>query len=324
MRRQLTANRINVRQQDPLLIGTILDDHYIVVAELARTQMTHVYLARMRRSRRLVVIKRLSLAAEPAGLNRLLAISYLLRESDLLLALRHRAIPQHRDCFRIDNDYYLVMDHVIGTPLNILIAHQNIGREPAINLIIRLCNVVLYLHERDNPIIHADIKPGNIIVTPSGDVVLLDLGLARPMFPPRSTHHPVGTIPYAPPEQIVGNPLDKRTDIYALGSVLRELVPVSESDDELEAIIERATALVPGNRYKDVQSFVAALEATIRHQGVSTTAVHTLFWWLWGIVSVVILLGVLSLPVLHRPGPQTVPITPTPALQLLPPIEHQP
>ncbi|MDZ4718709.1 MAG: serine/threonine-protein kinase [Roseiflexaceae bacterium] len=316
MEQQSQSYTLRTRRFDPLPVGTVLARRYIIVALLARTQMTSVYLARTHRLGCLVVIKRLSLANEPAGLDRARAIGYLLRESQLLAGIRHRAVPRWRDCFQICEDYYLVMDHMAGKPLSVLIEHWPVSREKALTIMLRLCRVVAYLHERDVPIIHADLKPSNLIFTESGDIILLDFGLARPLFPRRRTQYPIGTIPYAPPEQHAGASLDQRSDIYALGMIFDDLISVSHADQTISRIIQHATEISPSQRYQTVRAMMADLQHAQMRTSSARILYYQAFLWLWAVLCFVVLLGILTLRVpTSPPVPQA---TSTPALQLLP------
>lgn len=321
MERQRHDHDLRTYRPDPLPIGTVLARRYVIAALITRTQMTSIYLARTHRLGCLVVIKRLSLADAPAGLHRARVIGYLVRESQILAGIRHRAVPRWRDCFQIGEDYYLVMEHKVGMPLDQLIEHRALPRKTALIMMLRLCRVVADLHERDVPIIHADLKPGNLLVTLSGKLVLLDFGLARPLFPRRRTRYPIGTIPYAAPEQHAGAALDQRTDIYALGMILDDLLAPSNADPAISAIIQRATAISPRQRYQSVRELIEDLQHAERPISSRNLPQSQVLWWLWAVVSLGVLFGILTLRI-PSSRPQLPRSTATPALQLLPTQEH--
>lgn len=258
---------IVIHRYDPLLIGTTLDNRYTIMADLAHTAMAHIYLAWDSQIKQIVVMKRLSLATRPAGIERRMAIDYLRQEAHILQSLQHPSIPQYRDCFRIDDDYYVVMEHIMGIPLSLLISRDGLHPHDALILLVKLCHVVSYLHLRRDPIVHGDIKPSNIIITPTGKVTLLDFGIARHMAVQKWTRIPIGTWPYASPEQAAGAPLDPRS-------------------------VERSTAISPHDRYANAQTLGHVLEAATSHQPVTTQTVRQGGEWLSKIGSA---LGILSL-----------------------------
>src|SRR5262249_53011791 len=130
----------------------------------------------------------------------------------------------------------------------------------------RVCDTIAFAHARS--IVHRDLKPANIMVGPFGDVRVLDWGLACSRSDPVSgdsgtaAGKPVtqiaGTEGYMAPEQTHGR-ADERSDVYALGAILRGLVGSTERRAlrPLQAIVMRATADDPGDRYAEVPSLAA-------------------------------------------------------------------
>lgn len=127
---------------------------------------------------------------------------------------------------------YLVMEYVEGTPLTEYCATHKLGVNSRLALFRIVCDAVAYAHQ--NLIVHRDLKPSNILVTPAGQVKLLDFGIAKLLdsdiadtwndVPVTDTGMAMMTPEYAAPEQITGDPITTSTDVYALGVVLYQLL----------------------------------------------------------------------------------------------------
>ena len=187
---------------------------------------------------------------------------------------------------------YLAMEFVEGRTLRAVLAEAR-GPLPvprALAIAIQLCEALAYLHERG--VVHRDLKPENIHVTPDGSVKILDFGIALDKQARRITwtglSSTIGTPDYMAPEQIGGRRGDARTDVYAVGTMLFELLtgqlPFAESDafalmraktsDEpklpsyyqpvidrsLEAIVMRAIQRNPRDRYQKIADLLADLK----------------------------------------------------------------
>ncbi|MEE8569051.1 MAG: serine/threonine-protein kinase, partial [Anaerolineales bacterium] len=209
------------------------------------------------------------------------------REATLLALLRHPNLPRVTDHFIIPEEgQYLVMDHIPGDDARQLLERQG-GPLPEADVLRwmgEILEAVNHLHTQPQPIIHRDIKPGNIKITPEGQAVLVDFGLAKVYDTRRSTT--IGarafTPGFAPPEQYGQGRTDVRTDIYSLGATFynlltnilpadslgramgqQRLVPILELNPSISPhvvdAIERATAIKPGDRFATVQGFSDAL-----------------------------------------------------------------
>lgn len=146
-----------------------------------------------------------------------------LREVDILKQLDHPGIVKFSD-FHVtyDGKYFLVMDYVPGKNLDSIV--QNYGpfsSEATVEIAIQCCEVLEYLHEREQAIIYRDLKPSNLMLTPEGQIVFIDFGIAR-VFMPKQAATRVVTAGYSPPEQYFGRP-ETRSDLYALGAALGHL-----------------------------------------------------------------------------------------------------
>ncbi len=156
------------------------------------------------------------------------AIEAFKREAHLLAGLQHPNIPAIHDYFGEAGHWYLVMDFIEGETLE---EHLDRSRgkylpvEEVLKIGIQLCTVLGYLHTRQPPIIFRDLKPANILLTPSGQIYLIDFGIARHFKPGQSKDTVAfGSPGYAPPEQYGKTQTTPRADIYALGATLHQLL----------------------------------------------------------------------------------------------------
>ncbi len=228
------------------LLGARLAERYEVIGELGRGGMGRVFLATDRRFHKPVALKALFFSSDV--LRRAFE-----REALLLNDLRHKALPVVIDYFAERSWHFLVMDFVPGEDLaDALAARVDAGAGPfAVADVARWTDQVLdaltYLHEHEPPIVHRDIKPQNLKLTPRGDVVLLDFGLAKGAAV-AGTNAPASvagfTPNYAPIEQIQGTGTDPRSDLYALGATLYHLLTASLPLDACT----RAEAILGGGR----------------------------------------------------------------------------
>lgn len=198
------------------------------------------------------------------------------REAELLADLRHPSLTSVNDYFSEGGNYYLVMEYIPGQDLGEYLALQPQGylsQSDALRIIAPVVDALVYLHSRNPPIIHRDIKPGNIRLTPDGDVYLVDFGLAKAYDPGQRTT--IGaralTPGFAPLEQYGGSVTDSRSDLYALGATIYvmltskkppeaparmlkdTLVPITSINPtvvpQVEAIINRLLAMRAEDRY---------------------------------------------------------------------------
>jgi serine/threonine-protein kinase len=149
------------------------------------------------------------------------------RERRVLAALSHPNIARLIDGGVTDAGIpYLVMDYVDGASITRHAAERRLGVSDRLTLFVRICNAVAAAHQ--HLIVHRDLKPSNILVDASGEVKLLDFGIAKLLDedpgPATGTGLPVLTPGYAAPEQYAGGPISTATDVYALGVLLHELL----------------------------------------------------------------------------------------------------
>jgi tRNA A-37 threonylcarbamoyl transferase component Bud32 len=254
--------------------------------------MAEVFLARRRAGgvEKLLVVKRIR--AERANDVRFQELFK--REAKLSMSLAHQNIVPVFDFGRIGDRFFLAMERVEGKDLGSSLTGERELPPPLVAAFIaaECCQALDYAHSRKNPdgtsrnIVHRDVTPRNVLLSWSGEVKLTDFGIASLAGEDANKH---GTPAYMAPEQARGEPVDRRADIYALGMVLREALtgakarpgdsqeallsaaragtlapwPAHEIDPPLIAIVERATAALPGDRFAEVHELAAELDAYI-------------------------------------------------------------
>ena len=258
--------------------GHILYKRYEIEAMLGQGGMGAVYRAQDQALGRAVAVK--ERAPDPngteAGMSQ--ARSQFRREAQILAQLAHAHLPHIYDYFSDADHEYIVMDLVEGENLHHLVQERGAQSEQLVLSWTRqILDALVYLHARN--VIHRDIKPHNLILTPDDRIVLVDFGLVKLMDPDRPSTltllRGVGTPEYAPLEQYsreVGH-TDPRSDIYSLGATLYTLLtgkaPVDVHARLLnpdawktvrvlnpsvsfgtESIVEKALGLYPQQRYQ--------------------------------------------------------------------------
>jgi serine/threonine-protein kinase len=204
--------------------GTILQNRYQIVRLLGAGGMGAVYLAYdLRLGNRLVVVK------ENIGGD---AQQFQI-EANILAVLSHPNLPRVGDHFTESSGaQYLVMDYVEGQNLEEIVQQCGaLAEKDALAWMAQIFDAVKYLHA--NRIIHRDIKPQNIIITPQGKAVLVDFGIAKIHVtgsPTMSGARSLGSPGFAPPEQYSGG-TDERSDVYALGATLYFLLTACVPQD---------------------------------------------------------------------------------------------
>jgi len=193
---------------------------YEILGEVGRGGMGIVFKARDRRLGRVVALKRL-----PDNLrNHPKAINLFLREARAAAALNHPNIVTLFDAGREGDTFYITMELLEGSPLqNILHKRGRLTPRDVARLGIQIANGLQYAHEQR--IVHRDVKTGNIFFTKTKKVKIMDFGLAKMVEEVRRASTVIGGTPYyMAPEQSLGNAVDHRADIYALGVTLFELL----------------------------------------------------------------------------------------------------
>jgi hypothetical protein len=262
----------------PLQVGSLLNDRYRITGVLGQGGMGAVYLATDESLGVPCAVKEnLNLSPETDRLFR--------REAMLLAGLRHPLLPRVTDHFILGDEQYLVMDYIEGEDLRQRLARDGpLPERLVLDWAAQLCDALTYLHTRNPPVVHRDVKPANIKLTPAGDIALVDFGVAKPTSSEQKTATAtnVFTPGFTPPEQYGLGRTDARADEYALGATLYTLLTGQAPPDSVDrllgsarlvapqavrpdmslvtaAAITRALEIKPEDRFPDVAGFKAAL-----------------------------------------------------------------
>jgi Tol biopolymer transport system component len=210
------------------------------------------------------------------------------REATILAGVRHPHLPRVTDHFVVEGEgQYLVMDFILGEDLRQMLERGGpIPEQRLLPWFLQICDALAYLHSRRPAIVHRDVKPGNIKITPDGRAMLVDFGLAKVVEESASTT--VGakamTPGFSPPEQYGTGRTDPRSDVYSLGATLYAALTVAIPEDAVERMlgrtkltpiqkrnprvttsmaqaVEKALEVKPEERYQSVSAFAAALGA---------------------------------------------------------------
>jgi Tol biopolymer transport system component len=214
------------------------------------------------------------------------------REATILATLRHAGLPRVTDHFVVQGQgQYLVMDYIEGEDLRHRMERvSTLPEEEVVVIGAAICDSLMYLCSRNPPVIHRDIKPGNVKITPQGQIFLVDFGLAKTLSGQATTTGARAMTPgFSPPEQYGTARTDMRTDIFSLGATLysaltgvtpedslaramgqAELTPIRTHNPQISkkvaAAIEKALELRPEDRFQTPILFKQAL------LGVSTAS----------------------------------------------------
>lgn len=261
-----------------LEIGSTLAGLYNVLAEIGQSGKSHVYLVLNIRAGKQWAAKEVSKTGE--GEKDVIS-RHLIADAEILKGLKHDHIPTIVDVIETEEYYYILMDFIEGRTLQKVLEEEGAqNQEDVVKWGMQLCDVFIYLHSQDPPIIYRDTKPSNIMLTPDRDIVLIDFGAAREYkkYKTEDTLY-LGTKGYAAPEQYqsVDGQSDERTDIYNVGATMYHLVtghdpalppynlyPIRHWDKNLssglEQIILKCTKFNPDERYQSARELKYALE----------------------------------------------------------------
>jgi len=270
---------------------------YEILAVLGAGGMGKVYKVRNVFTDRIEAMK--IVLPDLAGQNEV--VERFLREIKVLARLDHPNIAALRTAQTVENQFVMVMEFVEGLSLSARVAQGPVPPLDAINYIDQVLAALAYAHQQH--IIHRDIKPANMMLTPQGVVKLMDFGIARSTEDRALTMAgtSLGSLPYMSPEQITGSDIDARSDLYAVGVSLYEMVtgakpfqadssyammvahlqsaprpPVELQPGlpaELNQVILMAMAKEPAQRFQTADAFRAALKATAESLGGSLVGV---------------------------------------------------
>jgi len=229
-----------------ITIGQILGS-YEITALLGKGGMGEVYRARDSKLKRDVAVKILpdEFSRDPERVSRFQ------REAEALAAISHSNIGAIYDLQQVDNTRFLILELVEGDTLQEKLKRGPIPADEALTIAKQIAEALEAAHERG--VVHRDLKPANIKLTPDGRVKVLDFGLAKAFPEPPQTalsNSPtlmsaslpgaiLGTAAYMSPEQVKGQQVDRRTDIFAFGCVLYEMLTARQAfeGDEVTEIL---------------------------------------------------------------------------------------
>ena len=268
-----------------------MDETYEILGYLGSGSGGVIYKAYHKRLQKEVVLKKIKRKSRDARINR--------NEVDILKNLNHMYLPQVVDFFEENGEIYTAMSFIPGRSLKELMEERRqFSQRQLIRWAMQLCSALNYLHTQTPPIIHGDIKPANIMVTPRGDVCLIDFNVSFAVNGNTVLGYTEG---YASPEQYIialdsreGRELpqyrviDEKSDIYSLGITMYEMVtghvpfdhengvtialmhlqneitPPSQIrdgiPDSLEKIILKCTMKKPEDRYQTADELIADLK----------------------------------------------------------------
>ncbi len=230
-----------------LKIKATLNDRYRIESLLGEGGMGIVYLGRDLVLERFVAIKEIHSALP----NYEKYIDRLRKEAKTLAMLQHPNIVTVHDLITHDNTWFLVMEYVEGVTLDSKIAQEGaLPAETAIGLLEQMLLALEHAHRAG--VIHRDFKPGNVMLTSSGQLKVMDFGLAKiELSGERSrsskSEHTGGTLYYLSPEQVEEKPVDQRSDIYSFGMTCYELLAGSTPLKEKKSTVAILNAILRDN-----------------------------------------------------------------------------
>ncbi|HEY9167469.1 MAG TPA: serine/threonine-protein kinase [Candidatus Kryptonia bacterium] len=240
-------------------------DHFQIRAHIAKGGMSDIYRAYDLLSGNEVVLKipdTMSIG-DPAQYERFQ------RELEVMRTLNHPAIQRGLGSGNFNNTPYLVTELIDGQSMRDLISNSApMSPENSLRLIRKIADGLAHCH--DHGIIHRDLKPDNILITPEGQPVVLDFGLALTRGAHRVTYanlsSAAGTPDYMSPEQIEGHRGDQRTDVYAIGIMFYELLtgaPPFSGDNTLAVMAQHLKGGIPrmDRKFPGISPQIAAVVA---------------------------------------------------------------
>lgn len=253
----------NIIQMDSL--PHVITHIYEVFACLKKEPLKTVYILKNKEDGRKYLLKCLSPECKED----------LASEYRLLSSLSHKGLPKAVQFFIQDGWRYFIREYFDGVTLADLVEKRDgLNVDESVDIIMKLCDILNYLHTQDPPVIHRDIKPQNIVYTDDGELKLIDLGISRHYRSgeAKDTVY-MGTEATAPPEQFGYMQTDMRSDIYSIGVLMFYLITANFNVRKLylyalpkpvKRMIARCTEFSPDDRYPTISQLQTGLKRFMR------------------------------------------------------------
>ncbi len=212
---------------------------------------------------------------QPA-MSQVLGSRLLFNEAQLLAKLNHPAIAKVFDGGIYNDQVYIVMERIDGLALNQHLQHYQLNQRQRLQLFSQLCRAIEHAH--DHQILHADLKPDNILVTKQHQLKLIDFNLTQKLREGQSDklqfEFKAYSIDYASPEQKRGDYLTQQSDVYSLGKVLATMMSTESPNPNLMLVIEQATAEQCVDRYQTVGELRQDIDAILTSHPIKQRSTH--------------------------------------------------
>ncbi len=252
--------------------GDRLNSRYEIQRMLGAGGSSRVYLAYDREQKRNLAVKEIR---KIPGDGEEIHTKMMRRETELIQRLNYPYFPRIEEVLEREEAFYVVMEYLEGETLEQVLQRSGPQSQKNVTRWARdMCLVLGYLHNCRPQVVYRDMKPGNIMLQPGGNLRLIDFGA---VFEEGAESLNLGTRGYAAPEQLAGEPADARTDIYGLGVTMYHLLtgqdPRQVPDGQfrirrcsrslsrkLDRIVRKCTRSEPGSRYQSCEDLRKDLE----------------------------------------------------------------
>ena len=235
-----------------------------IIKSLSGGHMAELYLAQVKNTNHLVVVK------EVSGKATQLQKETLLREGQILQQVRMEGIPEFYGYFEEQGRCYYIMSYHKGMDLEqYMLCHKSISEKLTLQIAVNTCRILAYLHQKG--IVYGDLKPSNLLLEADGNITLLDFGAAEFMDQARKKIYFQGTLGYAAPEcwhrgEITLSPA---TDIFALGATLFYLLEGREPRECYGNFVLSGDKTQKKNRWQSVLNKCCALDTRNRYRSAA-------------------------------------------------------